>query len=98
MIDDVRVIGILFHKILVIGFRIVELVERDDLRDLYDSWGATMRKRGAGWQVALVTNDLTLAGRIHVPFTELLRTTNGGVPVRFVRGSVGGSASRAVEG
>jgi putative N6-adenine-specific DNA methylase len=76
----------------------IRIGERDDLRDLYDSWGATMRKRGAGWQVALVTNDLTLAGRIHVPFTELLRTTNGGVPVRFVRGSVGGSASRAVEG
>ncbi len=72
----------------------IRLGERDDLRDLYDSWGAVMRKRAAGWRVALVTNDLSLAGRLNVAFTELLRTTNGGVPVRFVQGSVVG---RAVE-
>jgi putative N6-adenine-specific DNA methylase len=66
----------------------IRLGDREHLRDLYDSWGATMRKRGGGWQLALVTNDMSLAGRLNVPFSELLRTTNGGVPVRFVRGAV----------
>ncbi|MCU1344659.1 MAG: methylase [Acidimicrobiia bacterium] len=73
----------------------IRLGERDDLRDLYDSWGATLRKRGHGWQVVLITNDLGLAGRLNVPFNELLRTTNGGVPVRFVRGLVAGAVTAA---
>jgi putative N6-adenine-specific DNA methylase len=68
----------------------IRVGERDGLRDLYDSWGATMRKRAAGWHVVLVTNDLSLAGRLNLPLTELLRTTNGGVPVRFMRASVAG--------
>jgi len=76
----------------------IRIGERDALRDLYDSWGATMRKRALGWQLALVTNDLSLAGRLNVSFTELLRTTNGGVPVRFVGGQVGARVTgKAVE-
>jgi len=59
--------------------------ERAALRDLYAQLGNLLRRQGAGWSVTLVSADRRLDGQVGLPWEELLRTENGGLPVRFVR-------------
>lgn len=58
--------------------------ERTALRDLYASLGNLMRDRRPGWRLAMISADRMLEGQVGLPLEEMLRTTNGGLPVRVV--------------
>ncbi|MGH7720110.1 MAG: class I SAM-dependent RNA methyltransferase, partial [Gemmatimonadaceae bacterium] len=57
------------------------------LRDLYAQLGNVARKRLEGWRVVLVSASARLDGHTGLRFEELLRTRNGGIPVRVLRGT-----------
>jgi putative N6-adenine-specific DNA methylase len=60
-----------------------------DLRDLYARLGQVLGARFAGWRVGLLVADPVLAGHAGVRAEELLRTSNGGIPVRLLADHVG---------
>jgi putative N6-adenine-specific DNA methylase len=64
--------------------------EREGLRDLYAALGRLARTRLVGWTVALLSADPRLEGHTGLKFRELLRTNNGGIPVRVVAAEVPG--------
>jgi putative N6-adenine-specific DNA methylase len=62
----------------------VRVGESGALRDLFARLGQVARTRCPGWRVALLSGDRTLEGHTGLRFREVLRTTNGGLPVRVV--------------
>lgn len=62
----------------------VRVSERGPLRDLYSTLGRVMREQGRGWRLAMLSADRALDGHTGLRFTERLRTSNGGIPVRVV--------------
>jgi len=74
----------------------VRVGERDRLRNLYAQFGKVVRARCAGWTVALVSGDTALERQTGLKLRALLRTSNGGIPVRIVAGKVPDRSSRAV--
>jgi len=60
--------------------------ERNALRDLYASIGKMLRERRPQWHLAMLSADKVLDGQVGVELKEVLRTTNGGIPVRVVIG------------
>lgn len=62
----------------------VRVSERGPLRDLYATLGRVMREQGRGWRLAMLSADRALDGHTGLRFTERLRTSNGGIPVRVV--------------
>ena len=58
--------------------------ERNALRDLYASIGKMLRERRPNWNLAMLSADKALDGQVGVELKEVLRTTNGGIPVRVV--------------
>ena len=63
----------------------VRVGETQGLRDLFARLGQLVRAHGAGWRVALLSADRRLEGAVRLPFTEVLATRNGGIPVRLIR-------------
>lgn len=55
-----------------------------DLRDLYARLGDVARTLLPGWRVALVSADRQLEHATGLAFDEKVRTSNGGIPVRFI--------------
>ncbi|HET6230337.1 MAG TPA: hypothetical protein VFE05_09745 [Longimicrobiaceae bacterium] len=68
----------------------VRVGESAPLRNLYAALGRVARERLPGWTLALLSADRALEGQVGVPFTEALRTSNGGIPVRLVTARVPG--------
>ncbi len=68
----------------------IRVGDRAPLRDLYARLGQVARTRLAGWRVALLSADRALDTHTGLRFTELLRTTNGGIPVRLVVAEIRG--------
>jgi putative N6-adenine-specific DNA methylase len=66
----------------------VRVGESAPLRNLYAQLGKVLRDRAAGWSLAMLTADRMLERRVGVAFTDTLRTSNGGIPVRLVKGTV----------
>jgi putative N6-adenine-specific DNA methylase len=64
--------------------------EREGLRNLYAALGRLAQTRLGGWTVALLSADPRLEGHTGLEFRELLRTNNGGIPVRVVAAEVAG--------
>jgi putative N6-adenine-specific DNA methylase len=62
----------------------IRVGERAPLRDLYARLGQLARTRCAGWEVALLSADHTLDSHTGLDFHAVLRTNNGGIPVRVV--------------
>jgi putative N6-adenine-specific DNA methylase len=62
----------------------IRVGERAPLRDLYARIGQLARTRCAGWQIALLSADHTLDSHTGLDFRAVLRTSNGGIPVRVV--------------
>jgi putative N6-adenine-specific DNA methylase len=60
------------------------LGERNALRDLYASLGHMLVDRRPGWHLAMIGADRMLEGHLGMPLREVLRTTNGGLPVHVV--------------
>lgn len=70
----------------------VRVGERDPLRNLYAALGRTLRAGAPGWTLALLSPDHALERQVGIPLDEVLRTSNGGIPVRLVVGRVPGSS------
>jgi putative N6-adenine-specific DNA methylase len=66
----------------------VRVGDREGLRDLYARLGQIARARCAGWTVVLVSADRALLRATKLPFTPVLRTVNGGIPVEVVKAAV----------
>lgn len=60
------------------------LGERNALRDLYAALGQMILDRRPGWHLAMIGADRMLEGHLGLPLREVLRTTNGGLPVHVV--------------
>ncbi|MQA91949.1 MAG: class I SAM-dependent RNA methyltransferase [Gemmatimonas sp.] len=67
----------------------VRVGERRDLRNLYASLGNLFRSRLSDWNTALIAADDSLLREVGGPFAEVLRTRNGGIPVKVVVGRPG---------
>ncbi|MGH7593668.1 MAG: THUMP domain-containing class I SAM-dependent RNA methyltransferase, partial [Gemmatimonadales bacterium] len=59
--------------------------ERTGLRDLYAALGRVLRERRPGWRLAMLSADRMLEAQTQLKLEEVIRTTNGGIPVRVVR-------------
>jgi putative N6-adenine-specific DNA methylase len=59
--------------------------ERRALRNLYAAIGKVINERRPGWELAMLSGDRMLEQQLGTELTEVLRTTNGGIPVRVVR-------------
>jgi putative N6-adenine-specific DNA methylase len=68
--------------------------ESDALRDLWARLGQFARVRCPGWQLAVFAPDAALGRQLALPVRAVLRTTNGGLPVQVLAGTVP-SAPRA---
>jgi len=66
----------------------VRVGERTTLRNLYAQLGNILRKKAKGYTIAMLSADKTLEKMVAIPLTEILRTRNGGIPVRFLKGRV----------
>ena len=62
--------------------------ESGPLRDLWARLGDVLRVRAPGWRAALLGPDPSLERQLRLPLTPSLRTTNGGIPVRVLVGTV----------
>ncbi|MGH7524896.1 MAG: THUMP domain-containing class I SAM-dependent RNA methyltransferase [Gemmatimonadales bacterium] len=58
--------------------------ERTALRDLYATLGRVLTERRPAWRLAMLSADRMLEAQTRLRLTEVLRTTNGGIPVRVV--------------
>lgn len=63
-----------------------------DLRDLYARLGQVLRRRCAGWRVALLSARAELAAQTGLQLSTALSTTNGGIRVRLLTGNVPAAA------
>jgi putative N6-adenine-specific DNA methylase len=66
----------------------VRVGERDRLRNLYAQLGQVARAKCPGWTVAVVSGNRMLTRHTRLPFTAVLTTTNGGLPVELARAVV----------
>ena len=66
----------------------VRVGESHALRNLYAQLGKVVRDRGHEWTLALLTADRSLERQVGVRFSEVFRVSNGGIPVRLVKGIV----------
>ena len=58
--------------------------ERTALRDLYATLGRVLHERRPGWHLTMLSADRMLDAQLRIPLSDVLRTTNGGIPVRIV--------------
>ena len=63
-----------------------------DVRDLYARFGQVLRDRCASWRVAMYSSEARLAKQVGLPFTEILRTSNGGIKVAALTADIPGSS------
>ena len=54
------------------------------LRDLYASLGRVLHERRPAWHLTMLSADRMLDAQLRLRTTDVLRTTNGGIPVRVV--------------
>ena len=66
----------------------VRVGERDILRNLFARFGTVLRRRFAGWELAILSPDPRLDGQLRIALRERLRFSNGGVRVRLLSGTV----------
>ena len=62
----------------------VRVGEEARLRDLYASLGKLVTQRLDGWTVALLTANPRHDHATGLDWREVLRTSNGGIPVRLI--------------
>lgn len=58
------------------------------VRNLYAQLGNVARAKFAGWELAMLSPNKALEAQTQVALEESFRTSNGGIPVRFVVGEV----------
>lgn len=74
----------------------IRVGETGPLRDLFARLGHVARERCDGWRVVLLSADRALDAEVRLPFEPILRTSNGGIPVRLIAAEV--DASREANG
>ncbi|HVD60163.1 MAG TPA: hypothetical protein VNC11_04765, partial [Gemmatimonadaceae bacterium] len=62
--------------------------ETGPLRNLYAQLGKTLRSKAPGYSLAFLSADRKLDAALKIPLETELRTTNGGIPVRLMRGVI----------
>lgn len=67
--------------------------ERHEIRNLYAQLGNVLRRRCPGWRLALYSPDARLTGQLGFPMRTVLRTRNGGIPVRVDVGEIAPDAA-----
>jgi len=68
----------------------VRVGEAAALRDLYARLGQIIRSRCPDWRLVILSANARLEAQLRLSLSELVRTRNGGIPVRILRGEVGG--------
>jgi putative N6-adenine-specific DNA methylase len=68
----------------------IRVSSNKDLRNLYAQLGNVLRLKCRGWHVNVLCNDYQLLGNIGLQFDTSLSFVNGGLPVKFARGTVEG--------
>lgn len=58
--------------------------EAAPLRNLYAQLGNVLRAKCAGWSFAMCSAERSLEAQVKLPFRDVLRFRNGGIPVRIV--------------
>jgi putative N6-adenine-specific DNA methylase len=66
----------------------VRVGERHEIRNLYAQLGHVLRRHCRGWQLALLSPDDKLTSQLGFPMRAVLRTNNGGIPVRMEVGEI----------
>ncbi|HKH90199.1 MAG TPA: hypothetical protein VKA54_00275 [Gemmatimonadaceae bacterium] len=66
----------------------VRVGESGRVRDLWAQLGHVLRQRAPGWRVTLLSPDPGLERQLQIPMRVVLRTVNGGIPVRIVSGVI----------
>lgn len=66
----------------------VRVGETGRVRDLWAQLGKVLRQRAPGWRLTLLSPDPALERQLQIPMRMVARTTNGGIPVRIVNGTV----------
>lgn len=64
----------------------VRVGEAAPLRDLYARLGQLLRARCSGWQLLMLSANPRLEAQLRLQMQELVRTSNGGIPVRILAG------------
>jgi putative N6-adenine-specific DNA methylase len=67
----------------------VRVGESERLRNLYAQLGNVLRRRRAGWRLALLSADRQLERQTGLALSPVLTTKNGGIPVRLMVALVG---------
>ena len=62
--------------------------DTEGIRNLYAQMGNVSRKNFAGWTFGMLSPDKGLDAQTRLDLDERFKTTNGGIPVRFVAGVV----------
>lgn len=62
----------------------VRVGERHALRNLYAALGSAVRSRRPHWRVAVLSASPMLEAQVGLEFTEVWRTSTGGIPVRLM--------------
>ncbi|MEO5588771.1 MAG: THUMP domain-containing protein [Gemmatimonadaceae bacterium] len=60
--------------------------ESSVLRNLYARLGSIIRERGEGYLAGFLSADPALESQLKLALAEVFKTTNGGIPVRFILG------------
>ena len=66
----------------------VRVGDTERVRDLWARLGSVLRERGRGWTLALLSPDQALERQLGIAVKVVATTTNGGIPVRLVTGTV----------
>lgn len=66
----------------------VRIGDRLRLRDLYAQLGNVLRRKCAGWELAMLSPHPDLERQAGFPFEVVAETSNGGLGVRLVRGRI----------
>jgi putative N6-adenine-specific DNA methylase len=59
-----------------------------DVRNLYAQMGLLLRERFRGWGAGMLSADPALERQVGLEWRQILATSNGGIPVRFVTATV----------
>jgi putative N6-adenine-specific DNA methylase len=68
--------------------------DSDAIRNLYAQMGNVARKNFAGWTFGMLSPDKGLEAQTRLPLEERFKTSNGGIPVRFVTAVVPASPAK----
>lgn len=68
----------------------IRVGEKAPLRNLFAQLGNVMRAQSPGWRLAMLSADRDLERQVRMPFTEVWKGSNGGIPVRLVTAEVRG--------